>query len=150
MLSRREWRSAGLTSHGFFLSFLFFSLSLYSRFPCSFCSRPGLCSSRRQSDHADLCEGLPDCKGNRANVSRPRGGAYTRFAKLLINAHGKSFLFLSNPPALSPSFSLFLCIAPCIPRLYDRRESGLGWPVQSSACCNTRARLGSFSHDVFL
>lgn len=47
------------------------------------------------------------CKGNRANVSRPRGGkgrkegACTRFAKLLINAHGETSFSVSLSPALA-------------------------------------------------
>lgn len=58
----------------------------------------------------------------------PSGGACTRFAKLLINAHGKtSFpsLLLSSLVLRALAFSL-LCIVPCTPRLYDRiHESGL-------------------------
>lgn len=86
----------------------FFSLSLFIRgFPVLSALDQG-CAVVRVDNRAmsRLCEGLPDCKGNRANVSRRRRGACTRFAKLLINAHGKIFLFLSNPSALSPSFSL--------------------------------------------
>jgi len=46
-----------------------------------------------------------------------RGGAYTRFAKLLINSRCKTFLFFSKPPAplsLSLSLSLFLSLPPAI------------------------------------
>lgn len=87
------------------LPFFLSSLPLYSRLSCSLRFQPGLRGrSRRQSGHAGLREGLLDCKGNRANVSRPRRGACTRLAKLLINAHGETSLFLSNPLALSPFF----------------------------------------------
>lgn len=128
--SLREWESAGLTSHGFF--FLSFP-SLYSRFSCSprfqprvvrsFASTIGPCRC--------LCEGLPDCKGNRANVRRPRGGACTRLAKLLINAHGKN-LSLS----LSLSFrALPRDIRDC---MTAHVKASWVWLIRSSACCNTR------------
>lgn len=69
----REWESVGLTSRGFLFFFpLSLSLSLSVRgFPVLSALSQGYAVVG--VDNRAMCEGLPGCKGNRANVSRPRG-----------------------------------------------------------------------------
>lgn len=126
------------------LLFFFFSFpsSPVRGFPVlSPLSRAGLRGRwRRQSGHADLREGLPGCKGNRANVSRPRGGRCMYTPREAFNQRSRRNL------SLSLVFSLFRRASPRAPRdcTTAHVKAELDRPARSSVCRNTREIIRSW------
>lgn len=90
-----------------------------------YCGFPVLSALDQQVDNRPTCARDLGLQRKPGKCQSPSGGACTRFAKLLINAHSETFLLLSFSPSLSRSLSV-----------HDPVHSAIIWP-----CTWKRVRL---------
>jgi len=138
--SLREWESNRVDFAPGFSFFFPFSLSIHDLLSAL---GQGCAVVRVDNRAMPTCaRDCPTAKETGQMSGAPRGDACTRFAKLLINAHDKTFLF----PILPLFLSLSLSFSASFRALRDHTAAHVkaSWPVR----CNTRERPGSFSHDV--